>query len=386
MDALRGIAMLLGIVLHAAIPYRIHTNVNWPTDPDFQSVTFDLLYLWIHSFRMQLFFLVAGFFARLLYLKIGFRNFIQHRLKRILLPFIVSIIIIVPLSIAPLLYYKYAFFQGLSVDEALNNTLKGILHWNGLVHLWFLYYLMMFYISMLAILVLTPIKIKSLIQSKLNIFANFTRPIIFIFFAIFLFSVLYYQNKIIIEPYTGLKPNVGQFVYYGIFFFIGYLLHANVSCIESIKRVSLRYFSLGSLLAIPFTYCYFLLADNPESSPLLYNLARILGVCLTLLLVGGALGGFIQFFSKENRILRYISDSAYWLYLVHFPIVVFTEILLLYSNVYGWARFWIVLSIASIVTLITYQHFARYTIIGNILHGKRLRGETAKTRVKSVLN
>ncbi len=372
MDALRAIAMLLGIVLHAAIPYRIFTNANWPSDPAFQTIGFDALYIWIHSFRMQLFFLVAGFFARLLYLKIGQEKFIQHRLKRILLPFVVSIIVIIPLSLAPLLYYKFMFLQELSAYEAVLQTFSAIKQWNGLVHLWFLYYLMMFYGCMLTLQIVIPAELRSSILSKLTVLANLTNPLVFVGVAFFLYFILQINNLILIEPHTGLRPAIGQFVYYGIFFLVGYLLHTKSQVIEQFKRYSVLFFLTGGILVIPFTYLYFIVSTT-DASPQTYWVARAIGVCQTLLLVGGSLGGFVRFFSSENKTIRYISDAAYWLYLAHFPIVTCMEVALLSSSVYGWLRFWVVLIITSIVTLLTYHYIVRYTIIGTVLHGKRIR-------------
>ena len=40
MDALRAIAMLLGIVLHAIIPYRTVIQDTWPSDDSFHSFFF----------------------------------------------------------------------------------------------------------------------------------------------------------------------------------------------------------------------------------------------------------------------------------------------------------------------------------------------------------
>jgi len=61
MDSLRSVAMFLGLVLHAGVFFAY-----WPIDPKVPhadaSMSIHYLKESIHTFRMELFFLVAGFF------------------------------------------------------------------------------------------------------------------------------------------------------------------------------------------------------------------------------------------------------------------------------------------------------------------------------------
>ncbi|MDP6244968.1 MAG: ankyrin repeat domain-containing protein, partial [Myxococcota bacterium] len=50
----------------------------------------------IHGFRLQLFFLVSGFFTAMLFRQRGLRGLIKHRAKRILLPLVVFTILLSP--------------------------------------------------------------------------------------------------------------------------------------------------------------------------------------------------------------------------------------------------------------------------------------------------
>ena len=69
LDALRGIAMMLGIVLHAALPYvEPYTwddfSTYWPQDSD-ASFVIAVINDFIHSWRMPTFFILSGFFTHL---------------------------------------------------------------------------------------------------------------------------------------------------------------------------------------------------------------------------------------------------------------------------------------------------------------------------------
>src|SRR5262245_54862353 len=96
-DALRAVAMLLGVVIHAGMVYApLPADIGVALDPNHSTVLVIELFV-IHSFRMQLFFLVAGFFAAMLCQRLGPAGFLAHRARRIVLPFIAGMILIMPL-------------------------------------------------------------------------------------------------------------------------------------------------------------------------------------------------------------------------------------------------------------------------------------------------
>ena len=94
LDALRAFAMLLGILLHAVLSFN-QTPI-WPAQDKFQDADFQIINNSIHGFRMQLFFLVSGFFACMMWLKRGTLGLIWHRFKRIFLPLFVFSLFIIP--------------------------------------------------------------------------------------------------------------------------------------------------------------------------------------------------------------------------------------------------------------------------------------------------
>jgi uncharacterized protein (DUF433 family) len=64
--------MLLGLVLHSAVSFcTLPLGRAWAYKDASTHVLFDVLVLFIHVFRMPLFFLMAGFFAAFLYYRRG---------------------------------------------------------------------------------------------------------------------------------------------------------------------------------------------------------------------------------------------------------------------------------------------------------------------------
>ena len=95
LDALRSVAMLLGVFLHASLAYFPYP---WPVQDTEQVPFLPLAYAVIHGFRMQLFFLLSGFFTMLLLRRRGLRPLLTQRALRILLPLVLAAATILPLN------------------------------------------------------------------------------------------------------------------------------------------------------------------------------------------------------------------------------------------------------------------------------------------------
>lgn len=376
LDALRAIAMLLGVVLHASISYRVKPVQPWPFDDSEHLMFYDYLYLFLHSFRMQIFYLVAGFFARLLYLKIDARAFIWHRTKRIVFPLIISIIILAPLSMATFIYYKYWLLHpNETPGNILLNISQYVFKWNGIAHLWFLYYLCLYYITILLFLAFKK-KFNFIIQLLDFYFSKATTQLglrSFMFLIIPLTSILCLQSSLPIEPYTGLTIRVQLYLYYGLFFILGYAIHRyNFNELRIYSKNSILFLLIGISLTPLVSHLYTL--QNSGSVDIgLFLIVRFVAGCQTILLVFGFLGFFLKYMSAESFLLRYISDASYWIYLVHLPLVVGMQIWLIKSSINPSVRFWIVTVVSTVIPMLTYALFVRYTIIGRFLNGPRQR-------------
>ena len=97
LDAVRGFALLLGVVFHAGFSFLPGLPPGiWAIVDNSPSTAVGTLLFTSHIFRMSLFFFVAGFFARMMVRRKGGRGFWVDRLKRILLPLICGWIVLAP--------------------------------------------------------------------------------------------------------------------------------------------------------------------------------------------------------------------------------------------------------------------------------------------------
>ena len=86
-------------MLHGATFYLVSppTTMPIPTDRN-NAYLFDLLFHFIHSFRMPTFFVLAGFFTALLIEKRGLWGPYKNRAARVLAPFLAGLVTVLPLA------------------------------------------------------------------------------------------------------------------------------------------------------------------------------------------------------------------------------------------------------------------------------------------------
>src|SRR5205823_3380333 len=66
LDNLRALAMMLGVFLHAGLAYANPAQSIWLATDRSSSVVVDAAIWFIHLFRMALFFLISGYFAKVI--------------------------------------------------------------------------------------------------------------------------------------------------------------------------------------------------------------------------------------------------------------------------------------------------------------------------------
>jgi hypothetical protein len=93
LDALRAVAMLLGIALHATLSFF---PAFWVVADRRQDAALGVLFSAIHGFRMPVFFVMSGFFSAMLLHRRGRGALVKHRFRRVFLPLLLGMVTIVP--------------------------------------------------------------------------------------------------------------------------------------------------------------------------------------------------------------------------------------------------------------------------------------------------
>lgn len=97
------------------------------------------------------------------------------------------------------------------------------------------------------------------------------------------------------------------------------------------------------------------------------------------LLTFGLMGLFRRICASESPRMRYLSDSAYWLYLTHLPLVIAAQHFVRDWPLPAFVKFALIVVVVTVFLLWTYQSFVRYTWLGRFLNGPRTRPAKAVT-------
>lgn len=378
LDALRGVMMMLGIVIHGSMWYLSEPigPMRFSMDPS-TSYVFDVMVQFIHSFRMPLFFILTGFFASLLVEKRGLKGAFVNRGKRILGPLLVGVVTIVPVS----LLFMMAFISSarfhthqLIPDAAQFDVIQremaavGMRNEPMLVHLWFLAYLLYFYLSI-------PICIAVLrycrpLQPKLDRWL--ARPVMLAGFAILTAASLWpHKGGVVLEGVGYLVPEARILIYYGLFFVLGYLFHHHRTILTTM-RDSPAWSGPAALVA--FTASVYAsridLAAETPSLPLHGSAVLAQGLC-TWTLIYFITGLFLRYLDRDTPWVLYTSQSSYWVYLLHMPVISFAAWWILPYDLHAFVKFPIIVLFTVLTCFVSYHYLVQRTWVSVFLNGRR---------------
>lgn len=159
---------------------------------------------------------------------------------------------------------------------------------------------------------------------------------------------------------AGVIPYPHLLAYYAVFFLAGAVYH---DADDRDGRLGRWWWVWLGVAAAAFVPAKEHVGDPVVSGPL--------QVVYAWAMTFGLFGLFRRTLNAENRVVRYVSDSAYWLYLVHLPLVVAAQAWVREWEYPGWAKFAGICVGSTAVLLLSYQLLVRHTYVGVILNGRR---------------
>jgi peptidoglycan/LPS O-acetylase OafA/YrhL len=333
LDALRGGALLLGLVVHASMAFLPGARFFWLVHDSAASTPLGLAFFVPHMFRMLLFFLLAGFFARMSLHRLGTAGFVRDRLRRIGVPLLVGW----PITLAAL--------TAVIVWNALlqNGGQLPSEHPPGpaftpqdfpLTHLWFLYVLLGCYAVALALRgIVGRIDRRDRTAAVARSATWLAGPAGPWLLAVPLAVALatrggWYAWFGIPTPDNALLPNLPASIGFGSAFAFGWALqaggtglarlqgrwpwHLATAIVATLGCLHLR--GLAPFLAHP---------ESGDAGTWSYAALYALGAWSW---VFGLCGFALRHLARPSAARRRLADASYWIYLWHLPLVLALQV------------------------------------------------------------
>jgi surface polysaccharide O-acyltransferase-like enzyme len=371
LDNLRSIAMLLGVFLHAAFAYASPSQSVWLATDARSSVLVDATIWFIHLFRMSLFFLLSGYFAKLVIQRKGVKQFLLNRSLRIALPLAIFYPFLLA-SFTAVFMFALSYLEsprglmGLIAAAAKDATQDVNPPAPGTMHLWFLYYLLYFTLLTAALSQLKWLKFDWLFQ----------RPILLTLAPLVLIPGVLGAGVPLPAPESFI-PTWWPFAFYGVFYWAGWQLFGREGQLDRLSPHVWKLVAPSVLLfvayylSMPSLDLSLLLGQASATSPFSKLVAVVLTSYLSVSLTIASLLLGKRCLQNRNAVLSLLSDASYWTYLVHLPIALFLQTLLIPFALPVWLKLTLTILGTLVPCLASYLVFVRYTPLGWLLHGKR---------------
>lgn len=250
LDWLRVLAFGLLFLFHSWRPFD---HFPWHIKNEAQSVVFDILTMFTHGWRMFLIFLVSGA-GTWLAMRARKEAFMKDRIKRLLVPFLFGILLIIP----PQRFYEWVMFGGFTGDyfdfltaypalQLGDNMGASLLLWFGHLgtHIWYLPFL--FVMTLFSLPLLKAIrdkrinftKLKKIMSSRIGIFILVIPMIIF---------------RVALKPVFPEYTDWADFFVYLWPFLYGFIFMADQEFMAIVKTRMWLFLNVGVLASTAFIY------------------------------------------------------------------------------------------------------------------------------------
>lgn len=307
LDQLRSALMLIGVLIHTVA--LINPFYQWNYISRYRNeFIHDLVYV-THFFRMETFFVIAGFFSAMVLLKKGSRYFLNGRYKRVLVPLISSILFINTFEV------WFIVENGIKTRQQIGPP-------DFIVHSWFLLTLMI--LSWLCLLPIDRI-LDWLGRRTLLIRLGIMTIYIFCPYLMKFLCRIFIPEQDFPLFYTLFDYFVERTLYYSLYFFLGYQIYRseNLKALLKDKKV-FNVITITALSGLFYQYCT--IGAEPSNQPAL--LSQSFSLILSHITALSTSWVLFSFFSKTHfqpsHTSAFFVRSAIIIYLFHHPLVIVT--------------------------------------------------------------
>jgi len=366
LDFLRAFALLMGVLLHVLMLFLE------PFDGSEPRLGASIIFIWIHTWRMPLFMLLAGFFTALSIQNRDVGNYAINRLIRLGVPILILWAVIPEIDEGTNDIFK--------LPELISWLLHDIPFTLRLDHLWFLYYLLIFYGILLLLKRITPMVFKLITDYELSFFR------IFVFWLpiLILLSPLNKPTGGIFGdiPTTFGEVKLGSMLFMASFFLIGIQIQKSVRFLEQLQQ---KRFWLPSLMIVSLIPIGLLGWGGMKDEPFVFSsvfemwIANGLSGSAALLLVLSIMGFAMNYVLSSGPTLSWLIKLSYPIYVFHLMFVISVSGTLMYLGVNDWIVTLIGFAAGILGSVIIYYAIVSWTPLDWVFNGYK----TSKYRSNS---
>lgn len=358
LDSIRAWLMLLGIPFHISLIYSSHM---WHVNSAHPSWWLTLFNDAIHAFRMQVFFVISGYFSYMLYLRYPLQRWWTVRVERVGIPMLTAI----PLLTLPqfiMLQYVNGRAQDwhtLSLYDKFNTLV-----WELVSHLWFL----------LVLVVLTTVSMwlfRTIKSNAVRLLDNITLSKLSV--AFLAFGILYAAfRRLVFIIYPDILRDalfnfaVMQSLFYIPFFLLGALTFINPRLKSLFINPSPACF-VGAIIGFA---AYLLNQHYGSGDAWMYETESVITMLLGLWMVNVVFSLGHRMLNFQSSRVSYFVNASLFIYLVHHPLTLLFGAWItphIHSNLIGFTT-GLVFVIGSAVLL--YEAHLRIPVLRFLFSGK----------------
>lgn len=355
LDWLRVLAFSLLIFYHTGMFF---VSWEWHVKNTEISKTMELPMLFLSQWRMSLIFFISGAGV---YYAIGYRNtgtFLKDRLKRIFVPLLFGIFLIVPPQI-----YLERLTQGSTQSLATfySSTFnfvpypEGNFSWH---HLWYLAYIFSYSILLLPLL--------KYFRNKTAFFEKAQSWSLLLFPALWLSTGEVLLREKFGSTHALVNDWANHFLYVSVFL-LGYIILSNAVLQEKIRKIRWYSLSLGVLLIIFLYVNYWLSSTNSEASNL--TLYYLLKSCNRWFWIMAILGFALQHLNIKSPFLKQANEMVYPFYILHQTVIVAIAYFLINQPWSIGIKFMLIVTATFLICFILIKHLIMRTNLLRIPFG-----------------
>ena len=345
-DHLRATMISIVMFGHALLPYTTFPRAF--KDPQ-THIGFDVIAVFLYAFAMPAFFVTAGFSTALIFDRKGPNGLAKNRLQRILLPLLIAYALLTPLT-----RVAYKFARNVASSGSIQAGVDAVqfadwVHWGKAYHLWFLVSLLLYTGLALLLRRVSGDARKTVLDTSRRLLQSpFRTPVLALAAASMMIPAYVFFGA----DATTLPMQLALFG----FFVFGWLLYRHRDLLPEL-RINAWLLVVVSMAILPIAVWSTRerLMTTDDVQILIGTIAglsnSVLAACMTFAL----LGIYQSRLDRESRFGRYVSDASYWIFLIHFPLLIATAGALTVMPVSALTKYLLTLLIVVPVILATYH-------------------------------